>query len=225
MKNILLILVLVPVMGFAQNVTLQKDTATGKVVFRHVMEFDSVYTSDALYGIVKEWLSSDISKFNISNSEKNANATNVLLGVKTGNSAPVEALYKNDQPLRMQDEAAKKMIGRGVIKYMGSNLGCLRKTYWEFDIKISIKNGKIKSEITNFTYTHYNQVSMQQVQIYGWSDKGPCGSKGELEMLMQCHECPNDLSKLYDFIINSSKDLQVSLNSFVLKSKPDIEDW
>ena len=202
---------------------LPKDSITDKVTFKLISQFDSTYTADVLYNISKDWLATNTSKFNIANGQK-GQAAEALFGIKKANTQSTDALYKNDAPLVMQDIESKKLIGKCVIKYNGSTFGCIRVMYLQCDIKISIKQNKIKSEITNFSYTNYNQVTMQQMQLAGWKDEGFCSSKGEIEGLLKCIEC-RDLLDLFKFLREEMNILQSDLPDYVKKNKGTEDDW
>ncbi len=203
---------------FAQK-KLPFDTLTNKVVFRTIIQLNTTYKADQIFSIVKEWFSTNTKNFNRSNSDKNANGGNVLLGIQKGNSTQLDQLYNNTQPLKFQDAIEKKLIGKGVYKFTGGSFGCIRVLFIEYDIKVFVKDSKLKVEITNLNYTHYNQVSMAQTQIYGFNDTGDCTSKNTIENLIKCNHCADDLEYLYSYLNYDMSILTTNLKTFLKDNK------
>lgn len=211
-------LIAVATMTFGQS-KLPLDTISKKVVFWQVIELDTTYKADQIFSIVKEWFSTNTKNFNHSNSDKNFSTGDALIGIQRGNSAPIDQLYKNDQPLKLQDPVDKKLIGKGVLKYTGTSMGCIRVVYIEYDIKVFVKDYKLKVEITNLNYTHYNQMSMKQSQIYGWSDDGPCSSKNTIENLLTCERCSGEFEKFYSYITTDMDKITTDLKKYLIDNK------
>lgn len=159
--------------------------------------------------------------FNRSNSEKNSQGSNVWLGTPKKNSAQVDALYKNDSPLKLADKESLKIIAKIVNKYTGGTMGCIRVIYFEYDLIIKIKEGRYKYEITNFTYTHYNQATGKQSQIYGLKDDGPCKSKGDLNELISCDHCNGEFEKLYKYLTSDISKFLDDMKSNIDKKAND----
>ena len=211
--------------GLSAQDKLPIDSTTQKVTFKVVIDLDTSLKSTTLYAIVKEWVSTNSATFNRSNSEKNFTAGGVLLGTKKGKSTDVDQLYKNDQPLKFQDADTKKVVGKLVTKYTGGTMGCIRVIYLESDVKIAVKDSKVKIEITNINYTHYNQVSFQQSQLYGLSDKGPCSSKNTIESLLECERCKGEFEKFYSFLNKDCLKLIEDFKSFIQSQKKENDKW
>lgn len=204
---------------------LNVDSTTGKVIYREIIELDTTYKADRIFGLVKEWFSTNTKNFNRSNSDKNVDFWTMVTGNMKSNSAKVDILYKNDQPLKYYDINEKKVIGKGMLKYSETGRVCLHIFYFEYDIRVLIKDYKCKIEITNFTYTHYNSVTMNQVQIYGAKDQGYCSSKGTMENLIKCERCPNEFDKLYTYLTIDMTRLKMDLKSFLLANKKTDDKW
>lgn len=203
------------------------DSISNKVVFREVIELDSSYNAERIFSIVKEWFSTNSKKFNHSNSDKNFSTGDVLMGTQRGNSVSIDQLYKIDQPLKLEDKIENKLIGNGVLKYTGSTMGCIRIVYLEYDIKVYIKDSKLKIELTNLNYTHYNQMSMKQAQIYGWSDDGPCCSKNTIENLLNCERCKGEMEKYFVYIKKEMEFIISDLKKFLIENGKSVskDDW
>ncbi len=211
---------------FAQN-RLPIDSASGKVLFKEIIEFDSTFKSDHLYSSAKEWYLTSANQLNRSSADKNFNAGNMLLGAQKSNSAPLDHLYLIEKPLVVEDQNEKKLIGKGVLKYSGGTMGCIRIFYINFDMKTFIKDNRIKVEITNFTYNHYNQVSMTKSQVYGWNDTGPCMSQNTIESLLTCDRCGREFEKFYQYIKDDMPKIIQNLKEYLISNKPtdSADDW
>lgn len=201
------------------------DSITGKVVYREVIELDTTYKAEKIFSLAKEWLSTNTKNFNRSNSDKNFDFWTMVSGNVKSNSSKVDILYKNDQPLKYHDFNEKKVIGKGMLKYSETGRGCLHIFYFEYDIRVLIKDFKCKIEITNFTYTHYNSVTMNQIQIYGLKDQGYCSSKGTIENLIKCEKCPNEFDKLYTYLTIDMTRLKMDLKFFLQANKKTDDKW
>ena len=209
---------------------LNVDSTTGKVVYREIIELDTTYKADRIFGLVKEWFSTNSRNFNRSNSDKSFDlleAANTILTGTTNkiNLNQIDLLYKIDQPLKYQDINEKKVIGNGVLKYSETGRGCLHTFYFQYDIKVLVKDYRCKIEISNFTYTHYNQANLQQMQIYGLKDQGYCSSKGTIENLIKCERCPNEFDKLYTYMTIDMTKLKMDLKFFLQANKKTEDKW
>ncbi len=220
---LLLIAIMVSLSGFSQTL-LPIDTTTNQVTFRQIIVLDSTYKAEKIYTIVTEWFSSNTKTFNRSNSEKNYQTGDILLGIQRGNSTELDQLFKIDQPLKFQSPNEKKLTGQGLLKYTGGSMGCIRVMYIEFDIKVSIKDYRLRLDLTNLHYTHFNQMSMQQSQIYG-TEKGPCNSKNTIENLLNCERCLGEFEKFYTYLTSDMKNISDDLTKFLLNNKVEEDKW
>lgn len=225
MKNILILLI-IPMVSFGQ-VQMPKDTVTHMVVFRQIAQLDSSYSTKDIYTVVKRWFTENASTFNRGNGDKDGSWTQALTGMQKNNTVSTDQLYRVDQPLKYESLEDMKINGIGMTKYSGSNLGCLRLMYLQYGIRVAIKPGKYKIEISDITYTHYNPYNNNvQVQLGGWSNKGPCASKGPIENLMQCDSCSDSLKKMSSYV---STDMEILMTSLLIYVKANIgkggDDW
>ncbi|MDR0692422.1 MAG: DUF4468 domain-containing protein [Prevotellaceae bacterium] len=207
---------------FAQ-VNLPMDDS-GEIVFSGVVQTKNSLTADNIFDNAKEWLSTKSANFNRSNSEKNMQGTNVWLGTKKSNFENIDALFKNDEPLKLSDKEEKKIIGKIVNKYTGGTTGCIRVIYLEYDLIMEIRDGRYRYKIINFTYTHYNQAQGKQSQIYGWKDEGNCKSKGALTGLLSCEHCGKEFDKFYTYI-NSDMAKFIDEMTISIDKNRDSDDW
>lgn len=205
------------------QVDFPRDT-NGEVSFSEVITTKNKLSEDEIYENFKEWFSVKSTNFNRSNSEKNAQGTEVWLATTKRNFQSIDALFKNDQPLKLSDKESKKLIGKVVNKYTGGTMGCIRVLYLEYDLIVEIKDGRYRYSVTNFTYTHYNQASAKQTQIYGWKDEGECKSKGTLTELLLCDRCEKEFNKFYEYIHADVKELITDMAVSVDKVAAD-DNW
>ena len=196
----------------------------GEISFSEVIQTENDLTSDYIYENFKEWISTKSSNFNRSNSEKNAQGKEVWLGTTKSNFQHVDALFKNDEPLKLADKESMKIIGKIVNKYTGGTMGCIRIIYLEYDLIIRIKDGRYKYDIENFSYTHYNQATGKQSQIYGMKDEGDCISKGDLAELLACTRCKKEFEKFYNYMLSDIESFTTEMKSEIDKKTED-DNW
>lgn len=224
MKKFILVLLLISLETQAQKLPI--DSISNKVDFRSIIELDSTYKADKIYSIVKEWFSTNPIKFSRANKDKSADQLEMVIGIQRGNSILVDQLFKNDQPLKLQDFERKKLTGKCLLKYTGRSLGCLRMMYLEYDIKVTIRDSKLKIDITNFTYTHYNQTHFTQSPIMNeWVYDENCESKGNIESLLQCGRCKRELGDFYSYISSDIEAIIDDLKQYIKTNKPENEKW
>lgn len=196
-----------------------------KVTYTDVVAVDSVSASD-LYSAAIEFFSSDKKNFRRSNSERNNQGANLWLGVPKKRAETVDALFQNENPVSHKDAEAKKIIVNVTNKYTGTSMGCIRIMYLSYDIIVKFKDNRYKYEVTNFNYTHYNQATMKQSQLYGMSDKGLCNSKNTIEELLNCNKCKKALGKLYDYINADTAELIELMNKSIIEGTSESDnDW
>jgi hypothetical protein len=207
---------------FAQKL-LKIDTTTGKILYKNIVEVDS---SGNTYGVIKRWFTENKSVFNRGNNEKAGVGLQAMFGLQKNGSADLDQIYVIDNPLKYESSSEMRMNGIGVIKYTGSNLGCLRLVYIQYDIRVSVKETKYKIEITNLTYTSYNPYNNnQQMQFSGLNNKGPCSSKGSLETLLDCDGCDKPLRDMYTFIHFEMSKIMVDLENYIRLNKSSNDEW
>src|SRR5690606_4445297 len=91
------------------QVDFPRDT-NGEVSFSDVITTENKLSEDEIYENFKEWFSVKSANFNRSNSEKNSQGTEVWLATTKRNFQSIDALFKNDQPLKLADKESKKLI-------------------------------------------------------------------------------------------------------------------
>lgn len=193
-----------------------------KVSYSEVVK-DSTKKKDELFSLAKDFLSTNLSNFQRSNSENNHSAD--IWGGQKANSEKVDILFKNENPITLSDKENNKIIAKVVNKYTGGTMGCIRILYFKYDIILKFKDGRYKYEISDFNYTHYNQASMQQSQLWGWDDSGDCNSKSKLENLLKCEKCKKEFEKLYSYLDKDTKKLITEMKKALAKDKKEEDDW
>ena len=224
MKIITLTLASIMIFGFCFSQTNFPKNNDGEISFTEVVKTNNQLNAADIYENFKEWVSSKSSNFNRSNTEKNAQGTEIWLAQTKGNFQQIDALFKNDNPLKLSDKESHKIIAKIVNKYTGGTMGCIRVIYVEYDLIVKIKDGRYKYEIKDFFYTHYNQASGKQIQIYGWKDEGACKSKGDLNELLSCSHCKKEFQKFYFYLKSDLKDFTDEMKKEIDK-KVEEEDW
>jgi hypothetical protein len=175
------------------------DTSTKKIIYSEVVKMDTSINPQTIYQAAKGWFLSDITKFNKAGSTKGSDVTDAFF---TGNKSTMvtnDLKHKVDQPLTSDDPQGRVLIGRGMYKYFGSSLGMIRSVYINFSIKIQVKKGRYKYEITNFATAHYNPYTGKSCTYGSFSDKGNCQSSGPMENLIFCDSgITNAIEKMFN---------------------------
>lgn len=224
MKKIVLTFVLILTFGLCFSQTDFPKNNDGEISFSEVVKTNNELSGTEIYENFKEWISTKSSNFNRSNAEKNAQGSEVWLGTTKSNFQHIDALFDNEVPLKLSDKDSKKIIAKIVNKYTGGTMGCIRVVYLEYDLIVKIKDGRYKYEIENFVYTHYNQASGKQTQMYGWKDEGDCKSKGNLSELLLCTRCKKEFLKFYIYLKTDMTDLVEEMKKEIDK-EAEKEDW
>ena len=220
MKKLLLTAVLILIINQVKSQTDLPKDENGSINFTEVVTTTNELTESQIFDNFKDWISTKSVNFNRSNSEKNQ----LLFGTAKANFVQIDALHKNDAPLKLSDKESFKLIARIVNKYTGTQMGCIRIVYFQYDLIVKIKDGRYKYEITNFTYIHYNQVDGKQVQFYAINDKGPCKSKGDLNELLQCDKCKGEFAKMYAYLIADTNNFIANMKASIDIKKTD-DNW
>ncbi|MDB4533891.1 hypothetical protein N9242_03395, partial [Vicingaceae bacterium] len=195
-----------------------------EVCFTEVIKINNDLSENEIYENFIEWISTKSSNFNRSNSERNSQGAEVWLGSTKSNFQHVDALFINNIPLKLSDKESKKIVAKIVNKYTGATMGCIRVVYLEYDLIVKIREGRYKYEIGNFVYTHYNQATTKQSQMYGFADEGNCKSKGSLDDLLLCARCKREFEKFYSYLNTDVADFIVEMKKKI-DVKSDDEDW
>lgn len=175
----------------AQN-TFPYDSAAHHVVYRQSVKLaPGVKTSD-VYAAITTWFA-DSSRF----THYNLVAPLDTMKLKKPNKKKiaVEEQYGNPRPLQMQDPAADKMQGMGVIRYYSSG-GSLKLLYLKYDIGVEVKPAAAILTVSNIRYYHFDAGNYKQAPIYNFSGGKPCEDVGTIESLIDCQRFPEEMKKL-----------------------------
>lgn len=197
---------------YAKSQELNLDKETGIYQFSEVVIVEGK-NEEEIFNIVKEWASSNINNFNRRNGEK----MDFLIAKK--NTEVVDAAYKNNAPLKLSDKEAGKIIISVASKYNGTEAGTIRTMYVNYDLKIIVKDGKLKFEAINFSYNHINNANGKLMPISGFKDEGNCGSKGNFETLVNCKIAKNAFEKMIYWFSEDIKEIKESLIKSLKTSK------
>jgi len=208
--------------AFAQSNSFPKNN-DGKVEYSEVINIPEK-NAEELYTSGIEFFSTNLKNFQRGNSEKNYQGMAAFGNSSKQSSEDLDALYKNEKPVSYSDKENKKIIGRIVNKYTGGTMGCIRVLYLEYDVVLKFKDNRYRYEISNFNFTHYNQVTLKQSQMWGFKDSGFCNSKNTLENMLNCEKCKKEYQTLYQYIDLDTKTFINSMNSFIKNAAKD-DNW
>lgn len=225
MKQILPVITLIFSINFCFSQEPFPKNDEGKIEYSEVIKVDSTKNDEQLFKTAKEFFSTNLQNFQRSNSEKNFQGANIWLGTPKRNSEQVDALFRNDKPITLSEKEDKKLVARIVNKYTGGTMGCIRILYFEYDIILRFKDGRYKYQATNFRYTHYNQASMKQSQIYGMKDSGDCNSKNSLENLLNCQRCKKEFQKMFQYLNIDTNKLLAEMKEYIKISDSEDDNW
>ncbi len=220
LKSPLLLLLFLPCLCAAQ---LPKEDGT--VAFVSIIELDSSYKVSDIHSLAKEFIQTKGASFNRANSENNYSPKEAIWGVGKARTDNVDALFRNDSPLKIDEP--NRLSAKAIFKYSGRDAlqAAIRLMYIEFIVNMYIKDGKYKLEMTNFSYTHYNNRLMQQSQIGTWKDEGPCSSKGTFDTLLGCDKVKKDFDVFYPAIIAEMDKFKQEIVTFIAKKNKSKADF
>jgi hypothetical protein len=204
---------------------LPMDSVSQKIVFKQLISVDPSAKAEALYKAGRVWFATTPKVLNPSNAENNSDALTMLSGARKGDQSKLDQLYKNENPLKSEDPEDKRLAGLSTIKYTGGKFTCVRIMYLQYNIKVAFKDGKARFEATDFTYNHYNQQTVEKQQLYGFSDKGVCGSSNTLENLLKCDKCSGELTQLQAYVAETLDKQVASLKAAMESGSKAEENW
>lgn len=175
----------------AQN-TFPYDSATHQVVYRQSIKLLPGTKTADVYAAATVWFG-DSARF----THYNVVAPLDTMKLKKPNKKKLaaEEQYGNPRPLQMQDPAADKMQGLGIIRYYSSG-GSIRLLYLKYDIAVEVKPAAAVLTVSNIRYYHFDAGSYKPVSIYNFSGGKPCEDVGTIESLMACQHFDEEFKKL-----------------------------
>ncbi len=175
----------------AQN-TFPYDSTAHQVIYRQSVKLAPGAKTGDVYAAINTWFG-DSARF----THYNLVAPLDTMKLKKPNKKKiaVEEQYGNPRPLQMQDPAADKMQGMGIIRYYSSG-GSLRLLYLKYDIGVEVKPAAAVVTISNMRYFHFDASSYKQAPIYNFSGGKPCEDVGTIESLMSCQHFAEEFKKL-----------------------------
>ena len=197
---------------FSQN----KITGDGKLTYEKVIQFDSSISVDVIYSKTKELFLTQSSVINRYHSKANSN--------QKRDASKYEDLRRLMEPIKFTDDVNHIVVGSGSLQYYGTSMGCIRIVNLQFNVRVAIKTGRMKIEISDLTYTHNNQVSNAPMSFMTMKDAGPCKSQGTIEDLIKCDKCKNELGQYFTFL---NSDMPELINEFEKQLSGSLkkQDW
>lgn len=207
------------------NSTLSLDTETNTVIFRKIVDVDSTLTENQIHSLLKKWIFENRSLLNDQNKERGISADEILFSNNRANTVHKDQEHKitNNEIVNYDDQY--KSVTKGVTKYDGTSLGCIRIMFVDFEIKVVAKKGKAKIEIYNMSYSHVNQVTLRKQSLNTISDRGPCSSSNRIEELLNCDNCKDGLSKFYYYLNSYFNTLMANFSNIDFKVNTSSEKW
>ena len=168
------------------------DTTSHQVTYRQSVRLMPKVNSADVYAAATAWFA-DSSKF----THYNAIAPLDTMKLKKPNKKKraTEEQYGNPRPLQMQDPAADKLQGLGVIRYYSSG-GSIKLLYLKYDIGIEVTATAAILTVSNIRYYHFDAMSYKTAPIYNFSGGRPCDEVGTLESLISCQNFHEEFKKL-----------------------------
>ncbi len=206
-KTILLLIGFISFISFAQE-----DFNKSKVI-----QLDPALSAKDIYQNTKLFIS------------KNADFFYQKSDIKDEVNMKIVRLFVPEQPI-VYDEENKKIVCKSVFVYPSSGFS-LRTLFVEYNITYHFRDGRMKVDLDNFGYTHYeisNNGNANQQQIYGFKDSGDCSSKGTLEQLSRCNRFQKQIKKALEAIDNNSEVILSKIESEakqIKTSSDDSDDW
>ncbi|MBS1623866.1 MAG: hypothetical protein JST83_07595 [Bacteroidetes bacterium] len=193
MKYACLLLAILSPAGFllAQN-SFPYDTALHQVIYRQSIKLIPKVKMEDVYAAATAWFA-DSAHF----THYNAIAPLDTMQLKKPNKRKraAEEQYANTRPLQMQDPAADKMQGLGVIRYYSSG-GSIKLLYLKYDITVEVTSTAAILTVSNIRYYHFDAGSYKQAPIYNFSGGKPFEEVGTLESLIDCQHFNDEFKKL-----------------------------
>lgn len=211
MKLIPLVALMAIVAGLQAQNTFPYDTVAHQVIYRQAIKLAPGAKTENVYAAATDWFA-DSARF----THYNAVAPLDTMQVKKPNKRKraTEEQYANTRPLQMQDPAADKMQGLGIIRYYSSG-GSIKMLYLKYDISVEVTKATAVLTVSNIRYYHFDATSYKPAPIYNFSGGKPCEEVGTLESLISCQNFHDEFKKLAMYcnkeIYGHMADLRITL--------------
>lgn len=191
------------------------DSATHQVVYRQSIRLLLGAKTSDVYAAATAWFG-DSARF----THYNAIAPLDTMQLKKPNKKKIaaEEQYGNPRPLQMQDPAADKMQGMGVIRYYSSG-GSIKMLYLKYDIGVEVKPAAVTLTVSNIRYYHFDAGTYKPVSIYNFSGGKPCEDVGTIESLIACQNFGEEFKKLANYCNREIYGHMADLRTTLIKKK------
>ncbi len=193
------------------------DSTTGKISYKFSIELDKQFKKKAVYALVQDWFNQQPEMFTRSNTVDTAKSA--IDKKRNENKEAVLHEFANLTPLQHTDPESDRFSGKVILKYTGSNNGCIRLFYVQYAVIIIVEDNKLTGEVCNIRYNHFNPRTYQSQPVFNWSGMMPCDEVNTLDYLKDCEACHAEFSTFYSFLNNDTNELINSLREFVKGNK------
>ncbi|MCX2679117.1 hypothetical protein OOZ15_04115 [Galbibacter sp. EGI 63066] len=184
-------------------------------------EFDSIvnYNSD-------KDISKEAEKILASNAVNLYKTNREIQGFVSGKSKRITLLSEEKQEnTGLSYVGESEVIASAMYKYEGTQMGCIRVMFINYDISLKFKEDRYKIELSNYNYSHYNNKTSDAVQVYGMKDVGPCRSKNSIEdFINNCKRCKRQKRDLVEYLTKDAKETIKTIAS-EMDERLNEDDW
>ena len=203
--------------SLAQN-QLPVNGTTGLISYRFTFDFDKNSKKETLYNLAKDWFYEHPEVFVRSNTRDTLKPYSKDQKINANIGAVLHE-FKNEEPLQHEDPESDRLSGKVILKYNGSNTGCIRLFYVQCSIVLVAKGNQLIGEVSNFRYNHFNPRTYQIQPVFNWSGNMPCDEISTLESLRDCESCHDEFNKFYSFLTDDTNALIVSIRDYMKANK------
>jgi hypothetical protein len=212
------LLCLVTVQSLSAQTKLPLDSISGKIAYKFTIELDKTYKDKALFQLIRDWFRQNPEIFTRSNTPDTGKV--VFTDKKRNDSRnAIIKEFTNAKPLQSIDAETNRLSGKVMLRYTGGVNGCIRLFYIQYSVVLTVIEGKVTGEFSNFVYKHYNPRTYQEQPVFNWSGMMPCDEVNTLEYLMDCEACHKEFNGFYAFLNSDAEELINNLLSFSKKAK------
>lgn len=194
------------------------DSGTGKISYKFSIELDKSFKKRTVYALVQDWFNQQPELFSRSNTVDTVKSV-VVDKKRNENKEAVQREFANLSPLQHTDPESDRLSGKVILKYTGTNNGCIRLFYVQYAIILIVQDNKLTGEICNIRYNHFNPRTYLSQPVFNWSGMMPCDDVNTLEYLKDCEACHVEFSTFYSFLNKDTNELINSLRDFMKANK------
>ena len=197
MKTLNTLLAILVLASIANNTSAQTslpvNNATQKIAYHFSVPANGNTSNEALYEMATAWFSKHTKEFTRANTSAPAN-TNAK------NLEEVNHEFDNSNPVQSLDPSSNRITVRVVSKYFGETGGNIRALYVQCYMIVTVAEGKINFDLTDFRYNHFNQNNYKFQRVLNWSNSTSLDAVNTLEYLVSNEQCHAEFNKFYSFM-------------------------